>query len=891
MSFNDIFKVPFINLEASKLTTETKIQIDQASYQFIFPFTIRTGFVNISENGYQPNNSIPTNYTQFAKIFNGNEGIIALWDNSIEIKLTETKPQNHFIKTVKKGDFYKGRIDNSKSGADFGKNPGTEFFGDYVSFTSNRIITIDLTYQFTKNDLFKFYMVPFDSGRDNADDNDLYFVSDCIPYYDNNGVFIYNKITFTNLKDQIASTGKTIQQFCQFGAPGESIVIPKLIYNEVGQAIDFEINKNYLIDYGVNTIGIEILGTNAFSFPIIMGRPIEKLNEFNSKIYAPRDLFMYDIKYPIVDNLSQNSNPTNIFYLTNAIASIDTYYSDWLERRKAEWNQQIKKKFEGWIQTNQDATKKTNSNGYSVRDNRWNFLNNDVININYDCRASQYFSQPKDPQNSNKGNIGYIDINLSKHNRGRIFDIMNLSRMLFNWIRTMPISTREIVPWSTTNLPIIKGFLNNLSMGIPNGWRGIQNFSDIAFPQFRGLPTFIGASIYDWYTQSFWGDRAGAGKGLVPMDAFRQDTEDEVGGIISSSSITTNFLFSLTDKILVDEWSKSQNKIITSKVYISSVMLGQTKNIITGNENDKDIIYIANPNYTVALPPTTNTDKTDIIGSTGYILEIVGFTGIGKNAVRISAYGNDPDKVNNPYNSMIWQTSIKSFAMASGAIWNIANLFKVGYLDSFISDNEVSEFPGSIAQPNPSIGSNSFTIDISNKTQEIYEKTLIHESGSGTYRERFFPDNQQILLYNFKDRGLKTRDEIYERYSKIICNGTGMFVKLGAGSKKDSEEEYHMSYIDSSKLNLEWVLNKSSSNPYDSGIFFIEQNPLEINSYNNIIINRDSGVALFIDEALNLYARTQTSNIDVQMVSGAYSSSKIEILHSFIGSKIDILAK
>ncbi|PQP79315.1 hypothetical protein C6B38_01645, partial [Spiroplasma sp. ChiS] len=66
--------------------TLTKLDIDIKSNYFFFPFIIKTGLVNITDKGFQPNNGVPQNFTQMSQIFTGKEGIIAQWKNAIKIR-------------------------------------------------------------------------------------------------------------------------------------------------------------------------------------------------------------------------------------------------------------------------------------------------------------------------------------------------------------------------------------------------------------------------------------------------------------------------------------------------------------------------------------------------------------------------------------------------------------------------------------------------------------------------------------------------------------------------------------------------------------------------------------------------------------------------------------
>ena len=111
------------------------------------------------------------------------------------------------------------------------------------------------------------------------------------------------------------------------GAPGEGVAIPKLIYDNTGKAIDFEVDENYIGDQGVRTLQVECLGPAGKSGVAAYGRPIEKLGVVN-KIYPPRRLLLSDLKYPVMDNMTTNSNPETVFTSGVYKPDIQSYYQD-----------------------------------------------------------------------------------------------------------------------------------------------------------------------------------------------------------------------------------------------------------------------------------------------------------------------------------------------------------------------------------------------------------------------------------------------------------------------------------------------------------------------------------------------------------------------------------
>ncbi|KAK2574670.1 hypothetical protein KPH14_012948 [Odynerus spinipes] len=183
-----------------------------------------------------------------------------------------------------------------------------------------------------------------------------------------------------------------------------------ILYKDLNGVIQGDIGKNKQQYYNK-----EILKGFAFKAPIIQGRPIEKLGKVNN-IYPPRDLLMRDIKYPIADNLTTQSNPESIFYLVNAKPEIQSSY-------------------------NRKAVGESNKNALSLKDVNLTFNNSSVVNFDYDVRSLGYFNYQLGDKK-----IGNDKINPSKNTRARVFDMMNLFTFMFRHIRSLPIESVQKIP-------------------------------------------------------------------------------------------------------------------------------------------------------------------------------------------------------------------------------------------------------------------------------------------------------------------------------------------------------------------------------------------------------------------------------------------------------------
>ncbi|WFG95550.1 hypothetical protein M1771_05460 [Spiroplasma citri] len=67
-------------------------------------------------------------------------------------------------------------------------------------------------------------------------------------------------------------------------------------------------------------------------------------------------------------------------------------------------------------------------------------------------------------------------------------------------------------------------------------------------PKIAQLNAFIDYLSYEIIQNSLWKENS-AGIGNIPYDMFRNETEDQVGGLIGSNSLTFGCMLKLTDKI------------------------------------------------------------------------------------------------------------------------------------------------------------------------------------------------------------------------------------------------------------------------------------------------------------------------------------------------------
>lgn len=637
--------------------------------------------------------------------WNFDEIVIILLDKKYEasfIKVVDYNKKNmsvypYYEKWFQKGDYFMVCDLEANDSANFTSAPGSNYMGDMQQWELVDKVSVMTTKNFTKDDMFKLYWIPQKSNDEMSDDIVHYYVNNCTKYYDPHGKLVYCQVEFASINDSLSTTGQIIKGSIMLGAPGEGYAIPKLIYNEKGEAIDFKVNELFVGDDGVRTLQVELLGPGAVVGVCAYGRPIEKIGEVN-KIYPPRRLFLQDLKFPVSDNLTTNSSPESVFIAGVMKPFIEGYYKDWKESRSADFTESIKKTFDGFF-GNPDLTRQvyidSNPNGLDLRRSDWNLKGKVAGSSPLTTTASPYFSAMQDDGTKY---IGSQTIDLNNIESGRAHDLLNFSAMIFEQFPTMPIDNYQTYAWTLSQIPLFGGFLNTITLGIPIGWREQSYFqSDVIF---KGIFLLFSMSLFRWYTESFWPDD-GSKSGTkvpnscrIPLDVFKNGSEDEVGGIVNVSAMTTAICSNLTDKITMRTYSTKDGSVSDKDNVYSSVYIKQ-KLINDKGVNVRPLISEAS----FATDPLSKDAITDTIGVGKYIIDAIELISVAKMPVRLTTFSEDPDNVSDPYDSVNWQTTIQTKAMLTGNVRDIAQVFKTSYFDDVAVNSNVNfPFPNSSSQ-------------------------------------------------------------------------------------------------------------------------------------------------------------------------------------------------
>jgi len=365
------------------------------------------------------------------------------------------------------------------------------------------------------------------------------------------------------------------------------------------------------------------------------------------------------------------------------------------------------------------------------------------------------------------------------------WDVLNLTGLMFNHMLTLPLTNVQTVAWSLRSIPIFGSLLWAFTLGFSLGWTQSASTSD--YPTFLGTPLFINATAYDVYCDSFWSYIQTIGTGLlsaiedanpfastnsgrVPMSAFYGDV-DEVGQLLGSSSLSHAVTFQLTDKCNLEEWDNATADSSTQPsgtfTKCSTLYLGQLSAQGTGNTR-----YMWNPWKSTQLSSyDPGPFVTDTNGCGNYIIDAIGIYSLGKAPIRITAFSADPTQVN-PYNTIIWQTTLQSQSMFSGNIRDWLTVYKTSYLDDFIEDNIKYTFPQALNPPAPGTVLKQ-PIQIPNTNWEwnlLADLTTDLSLGPQTVDKSFKDADHTQVLFDFGTLGYTTWNEVIQDYSSLNIN-------------------------------------------------------------------------------------------------------------------------
>ena len=114
---------------------------DNSTEELIFPFVVKTGFVDSTEKGFVFNSNID-NYSRFERIFTGYEAISAIWEDSTRI---DTSVANIGKKSYTIGKNIRAFFDMENSSTNFSNlQENSDFNKEVIDTTASMFVKTKL---------------------------------------------------------------------------------------------------------------------------------------------------------------------------------------------------------------------------------------------------------------------------------------------------------------------------------------------------------------------------------------------------------------------------------------------------------------------------------------------------------------------------------------------------------------------------------------------------------------------------------------------------------------------------------------------------------------------------------------------------------------------------
>lgn len=662
--------------------TRPRLKFTDSDTYLVFPFDITLGFINNTEAGINDNINI-YDFTTFQRVFTGLSNVIAKWQDAYNIYL-KNEDDLYLTKEHKVGRVLKGYT-NSKS-------LSTIFVPSVIddSFTTqmtDETTTIYFDEELAENDLFKLYIIP------ELNSFKWLYISECVKYYTPDKKHFNTRVVFSSLNNAIASSGRAIEEFVQFGGAGEGYAYPEIFTNDKGKR-DVKVNKTREKDIYVQSHQVEISGAAALGSFFCYGRPtIAETRDdgvivpiFNPRIEAPRRLLIARFETPLPSPINIKPIAETTYFWGTFQPTLWEQYDNWRQQWTNNYNLSDRSQYEGiLIAPKFDDIKKSNplavdgSHAYILWDQGWQF------------EVKETFDTSADPMT---GETIVLDGNYS------IVQVINHMSFVLNVIERVPPSIEQLTSWGFNEITPVLGFLNKFTFGFPLGWRNLA--IRVRTPK---IPLLIPTTIAKYGNVM----RAQQSKDdlFVPLEIFTGSLNTDQVIYSGINSMGTIIKYSLTDRF---------TKKVNGVDYIFNTRdIGQTHP--TTDDDNKPVEG--------TLPKTLVWDGTCSAvprKTIGYVIDIVSWKGITKHNYRNTFFTAG--------NLQTWSGTYKSNALFTGSMADWNNSMKT--TDWKPSTEENVKYPDAIVEPNPP------TQDKSNVSLFQYlPKTKSYSSNIyGDYKER-----------------------------------------------------------------------------------------------------------------------------------------------------------
>ena len=629
----------------------------------VFPFILRSGFINMTEKGYVDRNAEPSNYGFFQKLFIGNESIIATWENSTS--LVKPRNKNYYKYDFHLGSKYFGQVIDgmyNKSIEVEDVNIDGDFMG--MKYSSNITLRFSVNQRFANADsnfypyevdMFKLYTIPQLSL------NKWYYISNVETIYnDANTEIVMCEVTFSSLDDKLQQSGYAVEQYINYAAPGEPYAKPVIEYLENGTK-EIILDPGCLNVSGIKYIQIELEGANALSGVQIQGRDIVYDEDGKQIFYANKFLLPQKFVLPKSSNLSTKSTPTqNFFYFPDEMLSFT-------------FNQDIIKQFK---EVNDSVSTVDNSGVFTLGTlANWEDLRKGIHKSNSTTPRTSII----DPVWAPLQGIGwtntygvvdnaYVSENLTYGTNSKANEILAMNGIANISYPTLPLSMASCKPYYLTNIPIIGGLL---SMFVGDAFIGnIKSGKRVA----NRIGYFIDADIAGMLANVKVGNDMGntiTGRVESFIGAIGAENVPKYLGV---GSLRTTICFKLTDVCTTYTWDNKKYENFNTE------WIGQTFKKHNNDENkvlvnsDGSKTYFKNQ-----LANFIDTDKS-------FIIDQISVTALTAGNIKITCYSDNMDSQ--------WTTTVKSNGSWTGNVRDWMTVINTGgWDDSWTHREDIFTWP------------------------------------------------------------------------------------------------------------------------------------------------------------------------------------------------------
>lgn len=676
---------------------------------YLVPFAFEPiGTANTTEAGIVSSDFEINDFTSYAKLITGINNIQVKWDEAYNVYIDEeaNKDLPDIDKFITK-EYKKGRVIKCYG---YQENTGSNTIPSPVDSSFKQIEIVESLILYTReklktSDIFKIYLIPQKNKW-----RWLYIPANGLTeYYDRENNYIGASITLMSVNSLYSTSGGAIEQFIQKGAPGEGYAFPK--WNDETQQI--EMDEELAKDLPIQAVQREYSGAAAFNTIFCYGRPTiqQKMpdgtiqNVFNPKIKASRLLLPYKVQTPNISPINTKPSAETDYYLAvDAKPTLNKYYKSWKEQFQANYDLSLRAQYEGVLELPKvSELEKTNP----IYEGTHQYI---LWDTNFQVRFnSQEFNTQTNKLTGEK---------IVLDGAYNIAEIMAQNSFITNHLITLPMNAQTNTTWNLRDIPLIGGFLNTLTLGIPIGWTNTK-----ARVQMGTVMLLTPANLVKYGNQLI----ETADNSLVPFDLLQENKAD----LITNSGIAG--MGSSIKLLLTDEFLDGKGRRWNTVQLGQKVMIDGTEQILKWDGTCKPVA-------------PTNTS--------GYVIDVLVDRTISKTDCRTVFFSSQYEA---------YQSTYKTKSKFTGEIRDWTNEIR---FSSWNATNGTIRWPEIIQQPNPP-QIEAPIIEISDLSNETFKLELGKEVANNNFfantRNNNNTDPQKRLFRNFTSG--TNRDYAYENFN------------------------------------------------------------------------------------------------------------------------------